>query len=286
MNNRINQVISASNAGPKVVAVSSGKGGSGKSVIALNLADRMSRQGIRTLLIDADWHFGNIHILSNTVCKTTLHDIVSYKVDPAEAIVELKPNLNLILSPSSVKAGIKFDLNRFAELLANLDESLAGYDLIVFDTPTGYPDIVRLISAITDINLVILNPELTAIANNYGLIKLLLESNKNLIAHILVNKAISGKDSEYIFQKLSVLTGRFLGNIPQYAGYLGVEQLVREAVEGQKMLYDLAPESTISGQFLTLCKNLTDELSIGVQTPESFAVNGINSEIILADIKE
>jgi len=124
------------------------------------------------------------------------------------------------------------------------------------------------------------------IANNFGLLKLLFQSNSQLNSHIFVNRADSGKDSEYMYQKFAVLARRFLDKMPLYAGYLHENQEVVDSVARQKSIRKIAPESDASVRILSLCKVLTEELSAmadkKVNTPKRFT----DSEIQTAEIKD
>ncbi len=271
---------------PSLMTIISGKGGSGKSVIAYNLADSLARQGIRTLLIDADWNFGNLHLLANLIPKTTFYDITEGRLPAVEAITKLRNNLDLIVSPSAIQTGINFNINRISRFVEEIRNDFRSYDLILFDAPTGQIDLLSIISAASDLNLFIINPELTSIANNFGLLKLLIKSNSQLKSHIFVNRADSGKDSEYIYRKLAALAGRYLRSVPFYAGYLYVHQSIMESVERQKTLRETDSESPLNDQFLKLCNFVTEELLTGVKDKRTKAVKGINSKILLADIEE
>ncbi len=271
---------------PSLMAIISGKGGAGKSVIAYNLADSLANRGIRTLLVDTDWNFGNLHLLANLIPKTTLYDITEGRLPAVEAATKLKNNLDLIIAPSAIQSGVEFSVKRFARFIERIRSDFRSYDLILFDTPTGQIDILSIISAASDLNLFVINPELTSIANNFGLLKLLIQSNSQLNSHIFVNRADSGKDSEYIYRKLATLAGRYLKKIPFYAGYLYVHQSIVESVERQKTLLETDSESPLNDQFLTLCNFVTEELLERDKDKQLKAFKSINSEILLADIKE
>ncbi|MCP4705758.1 MAG: MinD/ParA family protein [candidate division Zixibacteria bacterium] len=271
---------------PSLMSIISGKGGAGKSVIAYNLADSLAVQGIRTLLVDADWNFGNLHILANLIPKTSLYDITEGRLPAVEAATKLKSNLDLIIAPSAIQTGIEFNVNRFARFIENIRNDFRSYDLVLFDTPTGQLELLKIISAASDLNLFVINPELTSIANNFGLLKLLIKSNNQLNSHIFVNRADSGKDSEYIYRKLAALAGRYLKNVPFYAGYLYVHQSLIESSERQKTLREADPESPLNDQFSTLCNFVTEELLERPKNNQTKASTSINSEIIFADIKD
>lgn len=278
LNNRLpnlNRLLDKSEE-PAVMSIISGKGGAGKSVIAYNLADNLADQGTRTLLVDADWNFGNLHLLANLIPQTTLYDITAGRLPAVEAATKLRNNLDLIVAPSALQTGIEFDINRFARFVEKIRSDFRSYDLILFDTPTGQIDLLNVISAASDLNLFVINPELTSIANNFGLLKLLIKSNNLLNSHIFVNRADSGKDSEYIYRKLAALAGRYLKKVPFYAGYLYVHQSLMESAERQKTLRETDSESPLNDQFLTLCNFVTEELLERSEDRQIKAVKGIN----------
>lgn len=278
LNNRLpnlNRLLDKSEE-PAVMSIISGKGGAGKSVIAYNLADNLADQGTRTLLVDADWNFGNLHLLANLIPQTTLYDITAGRLPAVEAATKLRNNLDLIVAPSALQTGIEFDINRFARFVEKIRSDFRSYDLILFDTPTGQIDLLNVISAASDLNLFVINPELTSIANNFGLLKLLIKSNNLLNSHIFVNRADSGKDSEYIYRKLAALAGRYLKKVPFYAGYLYVHQSLMESAERQKTLRETDSESPLNDQFSTLCNFVTEELLERSEDRQIKAVKGIN----------
>lgn len=288
MNNRllnIERLLDTSEK-PALMSVISGKGGSGKSVIAYNLADKLAYQGTRTLLVDADWNFGNLHLLANLIPKTTLYDITEGRLPAVEAVTRLKNNLDLIIAPSAMQSGIELNVIRFARFIERIRSDFRSYDLILFDTPTGQIDLLKIISSASDLNLFVINPELTSIANNFGLLKLLIKSNNQLNSHIFVNRADSGKDSEYIYRKLAALAGRYLKKVPFYAGFLYVHQSLIDSVERQKTVWETDSESPLNDQFSTLCNFVTEELLEVGKVKQTKAIKSINSEILLADIKE
>jgi MinD-like ATPase involved in chromosome partitioning or flagellar assembly len=139
---------------------------------------------------------------------------------------------------------------------------------------------------VADMNLIIITPDITAIADGYGLFKYLLKSKKNISVALLVNRAEDGTDYEYIYQKFAVMTDRFLGKIPQAAGYLLDDKAIAESVRRQKSVFELSSASGSAEQFLNLCDFLTETgLEISVSTPFK-REQSINSRAFLADIRE
>jgi len=271
---------------PLLVTIFSGKGGTGKSVLAYNMADILCREGHKCLLIDAARQSGNLHIMANSRPAYSLDDIIIGAIGVDDAIVRLREGLDFIASPACTGRIGQFSPASWARFLGSARDNLAAYDIVVFDTPSSDLNIISLATAASDINLMIFTPELTSIANNYGLYKFLINENKNADINILFNNVKTGRDSEYIYQKFSVLSKRFLGIVPFNAGYLPEDKTVAEALGRQKPLVEVNSESAAAVQILRLCEFLTIEKTRGGHLQKIKETSSINFQTALADIKD
>jgi flagellar biosynthesis protein FlhG len=261
---------------PIVVSVLSGKGGVGKSVIAFNLAAAAAHRGKRSLIIDCDYCFGNIHILANSLPDLTLSDVIRDERLLWEAIIPVNDNLHFIPSPSFPDSEVQFDQRNLGKFLRRVKSLFADYEFIVIDTPTSQLEIISLSASVADLNLIIVNPELTSIADGYGLFKYLMVSGENNPACLLVNQVKDGTDYEYVYGKFSALCERFLEKVPLDGGYLVDDTIVIDSVRRQKSLIEYAPDSVLTEQFLKLCKLLTDDMlngNIPAQINEEISIN-------------
>ncbi len=275
---------------PCLAGLFSGKGGVGKSVLAFHLADQLARMGRRTLLIDADWEFGIQHILTNTIPVANLDDAVNRDNHPfANYLTNVGPNFDFIASPAISDLMSAFEPPALAKFLENLRQDCTGYDFVIFDTSSGNLDLIRLIAAATDISLLILTPELTSIANAFGLYKYLIRHQAGTNAGVIVNRAEFGKDSDYVYQKFAYLSQKFLGQLPHYAGYLLESREITEALERQRSAVETASQTPAADQLLKLCNFLTKErASLLGETSDrrTAALSSVNFETVSADIKE
>jgi len=248
---------------PIVVSVLSGKGGVGKSVIAFNLAASAAYLGKQSLILDCDYCFGNIHILANSLPELTLSDVINDENLLREAIVPANDGLHFIASPSSPGPEVQFNQQKLERFLRRVKSLFADYEFIVIDTPTSQLEIINLSASVSDVNLIIVNPELTSIADGYGLFKYLTASGDNNPACLFVNRVKDGTDYEYVYQKFSALCECFLKKVPLDGGYLIDDKTVIDSVEHQKSLIENAPDSVPTEQLLKLCKFLTDGMLNG-----------------------
>ncbi len=272
--------------GPKIISLISGKGGVGKSVLAFNIGAVLAHQGGRTLILDCDYHFGNIHILGNVVPEMTLADVIENSALFSESLMPIYNNLDLIASPSGTGRYHDFNSLRFRRFLEQLKGLAAGYDYIILDTISGHLELIRQAAEYSNINLVVLNPELTSIADAYGLFKFLVKSKNDFSAHIFLNNIESESDYEYVYQKFTVLAGKFLGRVPLNAGYLFNDRHVIESVSKQRPLVELFPDSPAVSQLSSLCKILTAKSEFRGNDNTVRGEDNINSLKALADIKE
>ncbi len=288
-NNRLTDfpgLFSESNRKPLVVSFLSGKGGVGKSISAYNLAVVTAQTGAECLVIDADWYFGNQHILGNFIPRFTLADIIADRNIVASAAVMVQPHLSFIASPSVGAQENAFDESSFARLLADIPEIFASYDFIFIDTPSGLVNLITLAANAADLNLIVLNPELTSIADAYGLFKYLVRSNRKISVHLLINRVQNYSEAAFIYQKLTALSETFLGRLPFDAGYLLEDKSIIESIAGQKSLFEIDPKGPGTERFLYLRNRLWKEKT-GYEEPEATKqATKINTPKVLADIKE
>ncbi|UCD94042.1 MAG: AAA family ATPase [Candidatus Zixiibacteriota bacterium] len=289
MNNRLKSLgflDENENHRPTVVSVISGKGGVGKSVLAFNLAAVMAYGGLKSLIIDCDWNFGDQHVLTNVIPELTLADIVRNENLTYEATIHVKENLHLIASPASDRSGVEFSRNRLARLLEEIRGWFGEYHFIILDTPSGNLDIIRPTSLVSDLNLIVINPELTSIADGYGLFKFLMKSKNEIPACIFINRVDCETDYEYVYQKFTLLAGRFLGRVPLDGGYLLDDRHIVDSVAKQKPVVEISSDSPAVRQLNRLCKILTSLGPTADRRKELKNISSINSKTALAEIRK
>lgn len=269
-----------------LVSLLSGKGGVGKSVLTYNLAERLAFRGTRVLLVDLDVYCGNLHILANVACRYGVMQVVAGELSLKEAVTSLDKNLDLLAADgrgwsddiSSVKAA--------ALLATRLRNEGQHYDLILIDHPSGKCQSSTVMAAASDINLLVVVPELTSISDACGLYKHLLTTDRSLDCRLLINRAENDHEAEYIHQKFCALTERFYGRPPGYLGRLLEAESFRRAVAAQTAL------SRTEGAEATLVdlEKIADKLAPAVVNnfapAQEITQNAINSSPATADIRE
>ena len=263
----------------KLLSVLSGKGGVGKSVLAFNLAERMAALGRNVLLVDGDINSGNLDILANVGCDFGFQQFASGNLSLKEAITNLKDNLDLLPAIRGNELWDLHDTGLAARIAKRLRQESAIYDIVVLDHSSGVSKMATVMAHASDINLLVVVPELTSIADCYGLYKYLLEANQSIDCHLLINRVNSNDEADYIHKKFDALTERFLGKPPRYFGYLLEDELFRSSIARQASLSALDTDSQSVKTVTELARMLIrDPVTMLEKTP-------VRREKVIKDIK-
>ncbi len=271
---------------PRLVSILSGKGGVGKSVLTYNLADRLASAGKRVLMVDLDIGCGNLHILANTAGRFGVTHLVAGELSLAEAVTPVRERLDLLAAngrgwPAEVSASTG------AAKLAHCLRSQDGvYDLVLVDHPSGKSEASIVLAAASDVNLLLVVPELTSIADACGLYKQLLRTDRSVDCRLLVNRAETDGEAEYIHRKFGALTERFYGRPPGYLGRLLEDGALRQAVATQAPLATVDKETPTIADIDAIAAQLAPgniRVSTSRLNHDEKAINNVPAE---ADIRE
>ena len=270
-------------AGSLVVSLMSGKGGVGKSVIAFNLAERAASAGCRTLLVDADIACGNLAILANVDPADGLERFVTERCGLADAVVPFNENLSVLAQSASGRVELLSAVSQVAQFAANLRRQSESYDLVLIDHSSGVSTTAAVLAGASDLNLLVLVPELTSISDCYGLYKYLHQSNASIDCRLLLNRTESKSEVEYVWSRFAAMVEQFLGEAPQLAGVLSEDKVFRQAVAGQKPISAVAPESPVLQTLDNLVRSLIPTVVGAAAASQSTEINNLTA---YADIRE
>ncbi len=231
----------------RVITVTSGKGGVGKSNTAINLAINFKKLGKRVIILDADFGLANIEIMFGTMPKHNLSDLI-YQGKSITEIITWGPGEVGFISGGSGIAGLsnlgREYLNYIIQNLAALD---AIADVIIIDTGAGISDAVLEFLVASGEILLITTPEPTSITDSYSLLKALNRhprfSKENSQIKMIANRVEGDKDGEVLFKKLNVVVSRFLGLPLEYLGAVPQDKHLSQAVMQQTPVSLASPSS-------------------------------------------
>jgi flagellar biosynthesis protein FlhG len=240
----------------RVMSVTSGKGGVGKSNVVANLALAMGRLGSKVLVIDADLGLGNINLLLGLRPAYTLNDLFSGKKSLAEIIVRGPGGIKVIPAGSGTQKYTRLSKEERLRLLNDLDELEEEFDIFIIDTESGISDnVVYFTSAAQEI-VVVVSPEPTSITDCYALIKLLATNHGERHFKVLINMAKDGDEAQKTYNRLAGVVGRFLDISLDYLGFVLRDELLIDSVKRQKAVYELYPDSASSRCFGALARKI------------------------------
>jgi flagellar biosynthesis protein FlhG len=247
------------------MAITSGKGGVGKSIIALGLAHVLAQKGMRVLLVDADIGLGNLHILTNTVPIFTLEDLLVGRCSLEECTLTVSPNLDLIAAASGIKCeGIIYEALPIRRKFAG---SKPKYDLIIIDTPSGLTVRTTCFIELADDVVLIVTPELGSLADGYAILKLLSGHSQTQQWMLFVNLAQSRNEGELTGDKFREMAEQFLGLKLRQCAWLPYDPQMKSILMRQNFLEQKAGECL----FLQFVKSAVERIFADLpQPPFSF----------------
>jgi flagellar biosynthesis protein FlhG len=218
------------------VAVTSGKGGVGKTSLAVNLALAFAQAGQQTCLLDGDLGLANVDVLLNLHPRHSLRDVVTGGKSLDDIVLTGPAGLRVIPAASGVEALANLTAPARRALSARLQELGSLADVAVLDTGAGLSRLVLSLVTAADEALIVTTPEPTALTDAYAMIKVLTHRRAGLPLSIVVNVADSAAQAREVHGHLDQITQRFLHRVVPLAGWIPRDECVERAVREQRPL--------------------------------------------------
>ncbi len=278
MNNDINNKnIPLDSTSARVIAITSGKGGVGKTNFTINLGIALSNLNNRVTVIDADLGLGNVDVVLGLVPKYTLANVIRKELSILDIIVKGPNNLDVISGGSGIKDMIDLDKNELEYLFENFMLLNDTSDFILFDTGAGInSSVVSFIEASNEMILIV-TPEPTSITDAYAVIKNI--ANKNKIIKIVINRVESIEEGNDVFNKINSASKRFLNKELEKLGFIYEDIAVRKSVKSQNPFIINYPNSIASKGIELIAQNIISNSNDvkKVSTLKRFINNLINT---------
>ena len=242
----------------RVIAVTSGKGGVGKSNIVVNLGLALAKMGQKVLLIDADLGLANLDILLGLSPRFTIHDLLSLRRSLSEVMVEGPEGIKILPASSGIPEMADLDKHQKIFLLTELDDYSENIDVVLIDTGAGISRNVLFFNVAAQERIVVANNEPTSITDAYALIKVLASQYGENHYKLLVNGPAKLRDGEMVYRTMLRVTERFLGRgiSLEYLGVIPHDEAIPRAVLKQQPVLTLFPQAKVSRSFHSLAKRL------------------------------
>jgi len=245
--------------GPFILAVTSGKGGVGKSNVVANLSCALGKLNQRVLVMDADMGLGNIDILLGLIPKYNIQHVLSGEFRAADILVEGPSGVKILPASSGIQELSELTTDQKIGLAAELESLLSGMDVFLIDTGAGISSNVMYFNAMAHEVLIVVTPEPTSITDAYALMKVSSMKYSGKRFKILVNAAKNRQEAYQVFERLSMVTQRFLNLSLDLYGYVQFDPNVTKAIREQKAVLERFPQTQASKQFAQLATKIRDE---------------------------
>ena len=245
--------------GPRIIAVSSGKGGVGKTNFVANLALFYSGMNKKVLIMDADLGLSNIDVLLGVTPRYNLKHVLNSSKSMKEIVAEGPMGIQIIPASSGVRELTRLNDTQRLKLLSELENFEIEADIFLIDTGAGISDNVLFFCSAAQETIVVVTPEPTSIADAYALIKVLSRDFGEKSFRVLVNTARSEKEAFDTFRKIALVTDRFLSLSIDYLGYLPFEPGVKDAIIAQKGYISMFPNSNFAKKLAVVANKVLDD---------------------------
>jgi flagellar biosynthesis protein FlhG len=236
----------------RVVAITSGKGGVGKTNIVANMGYALGKLGQRVLVLDADLGLGNLDVLLGLTPRYNLSHVIDGTKRLSEIIVNGPGNLKILPASSGIQEMTKLTFDQKVEIFSELNALLSKFDIVLIDTAAGISSNVLFFNASADEIIVVVTPEPTSITDAYALMKVLSVKYQEKHFRLLVNLAKNVREASDVSRQLCLVADRFLDVTIEYFGSVMTDENVKSGVRKQKVISEMAPMTQASRNFAEL----------------------------------
>jgi flagellar biosynthesis protein FlhG len=240
----------------RVMAITSGKGGVGKTNIVANLGFNFSRMGMRVLILDADLGLGNLDVLLGIAPRYNLSHAMSGEKKISEIIVEGPGGMKILPASSGIQEMTQLSREQQVRILGELDMLLEHIDILLIDTAAGISSNVMYFNVSAQEILVVVTAEPTSITDAYALMKVLSVKYSERYFKLLVNQSRNVQEASEVFRQLKMVSDRFLNIEIEYVGCLPMDEHVVRSVKMQKTVSEKFPDSPCGRSFAQIARKL------------------------------
>ena len=247
---------SAPQARTRVIAITSGKGGVGKTNIVANLGFALGKMGKKVLVFDADLGLGNLDVLLGLTPSYNISHFISGQKSLGDIIKTGPGNMSILPASSGIQELTHLSNRQQTAMMRELDAFVTSYDFLLMDTAAGISSTVMSFNISAQEVMVIVSPEPASITDAYALMKVMAVKYSEKHFKLIVNSAADRNEAEEVHRQLSLVADRFLNITIEYFGYLPFDAKIRQGIRHQKLVGEMFPGSEASQCFKGLAEKM------------------------------
>ncbi len=239
----------------RTIAITSGKGGVGKTSVAVGLAIALARRGSSVTVLDGDLGLANINVILGIIPKFNLYHVIKGKKKLKDILIEVPEGIKIIAGASGFHQLANLDNRQREEFISALGE-LESDDFLVVDTGAGVSQNVISFVVAADEVIVVTTPEPTAITDAYGIIKSIASQTPDKNIKLIVNRVQSVSEGRRVAQRVINIAGQFLNIKVEDLGFVFDDSMVPKSIRNQKPFIVTYPKSKASGCIMSIADRL------------------------------
>jgi flagellar biosynthesis protein FlhG len=238
----------------RIISITSGKGGVGKTNIVANLGYQLSRAGNRVLILDADLGLGNLDILLGLAPRYNLSHVLLGEKKIGDVVIEGPGKLRILPAASGIQELTQLSRDQKMSMLYELDQLLDAVDILLIDSAAGISSNVLDFSVSAQEIMVVVTPEPTSITDAYALMKVLSTRYAEKTCRLIVNQVASEQEGREIFRQLNLVAQKFLAINMEYFGCILQDENLVRCVKQQRIISQAHPDSAAAHGFRNLAR--------------------------------
>jgi flagellar biosynthesis protein FlhG len=245
-----------------VLAVTSGKGGVGKTNLSINVSVALTRLGHRVALIDADYGLGNVDVMLGLTPEVHVAQVLSGEKRLLDVLIEGPCGLQVLPAGSGVQPLTALSDEQRGRLAAAIEQARPSFDYIIIDTGAGISDNVLETLKLSEHVILVTSLDPAALVDAYALATVLWKTSSTARIGLVVNGVRDGVEGRLAFRQIDLAAERFLGHRLTYLGFVPEDPSVREATTIQRPVVEHLPQAPASRCFRLLATRVAS-LSTG-----------------------
>lgn len=252
---------------PRVLAITGGKGGVGKTSVSVNLAIALARSGSKVCLFDADTGLANINVMLGLHPAYTLEHLFTGEKPIQDIVLEGPAGIDIIPGASGFAQCVELGVKEQRRLVESISELEPNYDYMLVDTAAGISPTVLHFIAASQIAAVVITPEPTSLTDAFSLLKVLRRRGYRRKVEVIVNMASNARQADKVYRRFEAAVKKYLGLQTEQLGALWMDESMRTAVSLQRPVTLFSKEDPSAKGFYRLAEKL-DNLFAGPNVPK------------------